>query len=539
MAPQSKNIKWHKISEIDEPTEWLTGHQKWTPEILFKIALYISICLIVVFTIPNKLFDVEAKAITLTIGTLGIWRYGWWFTHAVRAFIYGRFVYPKMRERGQQIWQSGWRPRHMHFMMTTYKEHREITEMVVRSIIKEITSSGVPGTIWLGSSDRYDEDVISNFLKREASDVAVTLRIIRQNVPGKRAAIGLVLRSMCRLPVFDDDLVVFMDGDFVLAEGAISKCMPLFELYPDLQACTTDEEVICIGPRWIESWLRMRFSQRRLAMQSHALSGRVLTLTGRMSVFRAKHLKKLEFIRLLEADHLQHWLWGEFRFLSGDDKSTWYYMLKNGCHMRYVPDALGYTIEVIEGSGLDRMVQNFRRWSGNMLRNGSRAIKLGPRSMPVFIWWCLVDQRLSMWTMLVSPVLAICATILVGFEYLVSYIVFIALSRLFLSLFLFQYSRKIELCYPWILYLNQLINASVKVYCIFRLSKQRWSNRGNQTSGSDGSAALEYSRNLMASWCTLLSVALLVIATLHYSQLVSPVSRVSAQDTVAEMKFFP
>ena len=59
----------------------------------------------------------------------------------------------------------------MHFMMTTYREHRQITEMVVRSIVKEITTSGVPGTIWLGSSDRFDEDIIEDFLRREARDV--------------------------------------------------------------------------------------------------------------------------------------------------------------------------------------------------------------------------------------------------------------------------------------------------------------------------------------------------------------------------------
>lgn len=535
MACQSEDIRLHTVKGIDEPTDWPTGLRKWTPTTLFQIALYIGVCAVLLLSIPNSIFDNETKAITFTIGALGIWRYGWWFTHAIRAFIYGRFVYPKMKRQGQEIWESGWRPRHMHFMMTTYKEHREITEMVVRSIVKEIVSSGVPGTIWLGSSDRFDEDIISDFLHREARDVDITLRIIRQNIPGKRAAIGLVLRAMCRLPIFDDDLVIFMDGDFVLAEGAIARCMPLFKLYPDLQACTTDEEVICIGPRWIESWLRMRFSQRRLAMQSHALSGRVLTLTGRMSVFRAKNLKQYEFIRLLEADHLQHWLWGEFRFLSGDDKSTWYYMLKKGSHMLYVPDALGYTIEVIEGSGMDRMVQNFRRWSGNMLRNGARAIKLGPRAMPFFIWWCLIDQRLSMWTMLVSPVLAISATFLVGFSYLLSYIVFIALSRLLLSIFLFQYSRRIEMSYPWILYLNQLINASVKVYCIFRLSKQRWSNRGNQSSGSDGSALLEKFRNGMAQWCTAIAVVVLFLGTLHYSQLVAPLSTYLAHEAIGQM----
>lgn len=520
MLPSSR-VKFHTAKHIEDPTHWPKGWAKWTPAVLLQISLYLAVCAILLLTIPNSLFDAETKAITFTLGTLGAWRYGWWFTHAVRAKIYENSVYPKMRAKGQAIWASGWRPRHMHFMMTTYKEHREITEMVVRSIVKEIVSSGVPGTIWLGSSDRFDEDIISDFLNREARDVDITLRIIRQNVSGKRAAIGLVLRAMCRLPVMDDDLVVFMDGDFVLAEGAISRCMPLFKLYPDLQACTTDEEVICIGPKWIESWLRMRFSQRRLAMQSHALSGRVLTLTGRMSVFRAKNLKQLEFIRLLEADHLEHWLWGKFRFLSGDDKSTWYFMLKKNSHMRYVPDALGYTIEVIEGNGMDRMVQNFRRWSGNMLRNGSRAIKLGPTAMPFFIWWCLVDQRLSMWTMLVSPVLAISAAILVGFQYLASYVVFIALSRLLLSLFLYGYSRKVELSYPWILYLNQLINASVKVYCIFRLSKQRWSNRGNQSSSTDGSVLLELFRTWMARWCTCVAVCLLFLGTVHYTAIVA------------------
>jgi len=260
MKPQFDTSK-----HVDDPTYWPKGFAKWTPSVILGISMYLGLCIIGLLTVPNTIFDHQAMAITFTIGGLGAWRYGWWFTHAIRALIYGRIVYPKFRSEGQKIWESGWRPRHLHFMMTTYKEHREITEMVVRSIVKEIHDSGVPGTIWLGSSDRFDEDIISDFLKREAMHVDVTLRIIRQNVSGKRAAIGLVLRAMCRLPVLDDDLVIFMDGDFVLSEGAISRCMPMFKLHPELQACTTDEEVICIGPRWIERWLKMRFSQRSFA----------------------------------------------------------------------------------------------------------------------------------------------------------------------------------------------------------------------------------------------------------------------------------
>ena len=103
-----------------------------------------------------------------------------------------------------------------------------------------------------------------------------------------------------------------------------------------------------------------------------------------MSVFRAQHIVQEEFIRLQEADYLNHWLWGTFRFLSGDDKSTWYTLLKYGVRMTYVPDASGTTIEVVEGSGYRRMVENLRRWSGNMLRNGARAIALGPTADAVF-----------------------------------------------------------------------------------------------------------------------------------------------------------
>ena len=169
---------------------------------------------------------------------------------------------------------------------------------------------------------------------------------------------------------------------------------------------------------------------------------------------------------------------------------------------------------------MDRMVQNFRRWSGNMLRNGSRAINLGPRAMPFFIWWCLIDQRISMWTMLVSPVLAVSATLLHSPAYILSYVVFIAFSRMALCMVLFTYSREVNLAYPPLLYFNQLINASVKVYCYWRLSKQRWSNRGNQSAGIGGSSLKDRYQNGMAAWCTAFSVCVLFAATIAYTGLI-------------------
>src|SRR4029079_15278144 len=123
-------------------------------------------------------------------------------------------------------------------------------------------------------------------------------------------------------------IVVFMDGDSIILPGAMEKCTPLFATNPELGAATTDECGIVNGPKWICDWTEIRFAQRRIAMQSHSLSRKVLTLTGRLSIFRGGVAADPEFIRTLEADHLDHWLWGRFRFMSGDDKSTWYSLMR-------------------------------------------------------------------------------------------------------------------------------------------------------------------------------------------------------------------
>lgn len=492
--------------------------EKWTGLVLAKIALYFGLCFCAMNALPNSIWDPDLREVTMIIGVLGVWRYLWWFNHAVRAVIYSTSYYPQMRARADAHWHSGWRPRHVHFMMTTFREHREVSEAVVESICNQLREIGCPGTLWLGSGDRSDEIIVENYLRLRAGDLDLDYVMVRQNLPGKRIAIGLVLRAMNRGDIRPDDIIVFMDGDAILGKGCVAKCASLFQTDPDLQAVTTDEEVICHGPQWIRSWLTMRFAQRRIAMMSHALSNKVLTLTGRMSVFRANHLSDIKMIRLVEADYLDHWLWGEFRFLSGDDKSTWYYMLTQDAKMLYVPDALVHTVEYIEGSGLDRMVQNFRRWSGNMLRNGARALALGPRKIGFFIWWCILDQRIAMWTMLVSPILAIMASILHTPFYLISYVIWILASRMALCLVLYCYCRKVDISFPLILYFNQLINAGVKVYCLFRLSKQRWANRSDQSAGFGNSLILRL-QNGMAFYLTTLYLAMLALAIIVYSGL--------------------
>jgi glycosyltransferase Alg8 len=250
----------------------------------------------------------------------------------------------------------------------------------------------------------------------------------------------------------------------------------------------------------------MRFAQRRIAMQSHSLSRKVLTLTGRLSIFRGPVVVTEEFIRNVEADYLDHWLWGRFRFLSGDDKSTWFSLLARGYQMLYVPDATVLTMETIGDRPFERVQQNLMRWSGNMLRNGSRALALGPNRCGWFIWWCLADQRLSIWTSLSGLAMALALSMATDFRVLVAYLVWVFLTRTVVSLVLYLYARRISLAFPFLLYSSQVLASVIKLYLLFRMSKQRWLNRGDQRTKAVGSQMLVFQQG-MAMFLTMLYVS--------------------------------
>ena len=489
--------------------------EKWTPASLANIILFLGICFAATTLLPQHfLGDYRSQPIFGIFGVIALWRFSWWLCHLIRAKIYQHVRYPALAQRATAAWQSGWRPRQLHFLITVYKEQPETLKAVLLGICQELRSTRQKATLWIGSKVPEDENLISGYLASIAADLDIELKFVRQPGSGKRNALGLVLRAMAQHGLGSDDCVAFMDSDFVLHPGVLVKCLPLFACDPELHALTTDEECVVNGPAWMSSWLDMRFAQRRIAMQSHALSKRVLTLTGRFSVFRGTHVVSRDFISIVENDHLDHWLWGRFTFLSGDDKSTWYALLKRGGNMLYVPDASGYTIEIIEGSAASRMIQNLLRWSGNMLRSGSRAIALGPRKMPWFIWWCLVDQRFAMWTMLFGSVCAIVGTLTFGPPFLLAFVIYVALSRLALSLVLFHYSKRVDLNFVWCLYANQILNSAIKLYLLWRLPRQRWSNRGNQVAGMSGGGLIATIRNVMAIYLTSLSLSMLLISAL-------------------------
>jgi glycosyltransferase Alg8 len=467
--------------------------------------------------LPPLLDRPGLRTAAVSIGFLGVWRYSWWLTHLVRALVYQYRVFPRLRSAAEVAWRNGTRPRRIHFMMTTFREDPEITRAVLNSIVEQCRECGCPATLFIGTGHPDDERVIRACFEELDLPVDLEVTVIRQSYPGKRMAIGLVLRAMSREGIDGNDPVVFLDGDTILEAGCVAKCISLFATGPDIDALTTDERAIVRGPGWMQHWLDMRFAQRHLTMQSHALSRKVLTLTGRMSVFRAHAVVQEEFISTIENDYLDHWLWGRFRFLSGDDKSSWYVLLRSGAQMLYVPDAITWTIERVEGNGVERMRANLLRWSGNMLRNGTRALALGPRRVGPFIWWCVLDQRIATWSTLVGPIAALGAVVYSTPWAIVAYFAWVLGVRMMASFVLFAYARKIDATFPLLLYASQLLNAATKAYIWFRLPMQRWSNRGDQRAAF-GSGSGARARLLVANGLTYLSVLALTAVVLVYMQ---------------------
>jgi len=158
------------------------------------------------------------------LGALGLWRFGWWFNHAIRAELYARGMWKDMRRAADRIWDAGWRPRRLHIQMTTYKENVAITRVVIGSIVEQVRRQNIPTTLWIGTGHPYDEEVIREYLETHAQDADIDVTFVRQNQPGKRMAIGLILRGMARYVTDPNDLVIFMDGDAAYGPDVLQKC---------------------------------------------------------------------------------------------------------------------------------------------------------------------------------------------------------------------------------------------------------------------------------------------------------------------------
>jgi mannuronan synthase len=440
---------------------------------------WLSLAFLVVVLLPERAWHVRGSGL-LVVGAIGLWRYAWQLINALRAGYYSLFVFPKLRKAAENLPVKY--PSRLYLVIPSYFEDIAVSREVFRAIVREIQEipSEVKAYVSVGSKE--EAELITHIVKSCPGNERLTLFLLKQE-QGKRVAMGHILRAIARdynrISEWHEDaandLVIFMDGDSLLGSHVLKKSLPFFRLMPDLGAATTDEMgIVYTQSKMAEEWYNIKFSRRNNLMKSHSLSYRVLTLTGRFSVFRTALVVNEEFVRYVEADHMDHWLFGRFRFLMGDDKSTWFYLYKTGWKMLYVPDALVYSLESRQMSFFKLSFYLLFRWSGNMLRTNWRAITLGSRKAGSFLWCSLLDQRISMWTTLVGPVGILLLTIFNSIFYLPFYFVWVILVRTMQLWILVLQGHRLRVYHLPLLIYDQWLGSLVKIFCVFNLDKQIW-----------------------------------------------------------------
>lgn len=440
--------------------------------------LFLVIVLLAELVDPRYL-DPRHKQFLFFLGAIGMWRYGNAFMHYCRGmyFLYWRF--PRMRSQADKLGKNSL-PSEIYMVVTSFRIPSHTTYRVYKSVFQEAVRVGMPVTVIVSIVEKCDEVLIKDILRREISDhSAVKLVVVRARGTGKRDGLAHAFRALSRQMPADDAVVGVVDGDTKLLPGCVANAVKFFKYLPTVGGITTNEFCEVEGGELIRQWHALRFAQRHVNMCSMAVSKRVLTMTGRLSFFRSKILIDPLFISDVEADFLQHWRLGKFQFLTGDDKSSWFSLMRAGWDTFYVPDSNTLTVEhPPEKSFFKATRQLMFRWYGNSLRQNIRTTKLlGVKRLGWFTSYVLYDQRVSMWTCLLGLTASFVASLIYGAQYLVIYFLWVAISRTLMTLAYGFSGHKINPLYPLVLYYNQVAGSAMKVYALFNMNKQSWTRQ--------------------------------------------------------------
>jgi glycosyltransferase Alg8 len=455
------------------------------------VVFYFGLAFLIFVFLPESAREIPLESIAV-LGFIGMWRYLWLITHCIRAAVYEYLVYPKMQFQASQLPEEQKYADRVFFLIPTWKEKPAVTRRMLQSVLTEAADIPSEVYVFVNSGSEEEDDLFREVYREFKGADNVKMEYIRQ-VGGKRQGMADCLYRLSEFDIHDSDIVALMDGDTVLGRGIMRRCLPLFGLRPKLDAITTDNISVTEGHWLYRKWYTLRFSMRHRYMKSLSLSNQLQVLTGRFSLFRARECVKSEFIASLENDRIKHWLHGEIQFVTGDDKSTWYTLLKKGSEMLYVPDAIIYCMEDSGPRPFRTSIQKMHRWFGNMLRNNGRAIGLGLATQRPFVWWCHVDQRLSMYTSLLGPLSAIWAAVWLSPYYLLIYCILVLMVRtVYILILSFEGHRLSLVDIPMLLY-TQWIGSIVKIYTLFHLHHQKWdSHRTNMDGEKDGEPFLDF-----------------------------------------------
>lgn len=483
---------------------------------------YFAVIALLGLTVPATFLGDPSAAhhAIIVVGTLGAWRYSWAVLNFSRATIFKRFVYPRRKARAFKAYAASGVRSHAYFMVTSYMVDQDTTLMVYRRLFRAAANAPAGATIVSSVVDGADERLIREIYNSMQIDMSsVTLKMDRIASKGKRDAMERALTILATFAPTPHDIMIFVDGDTVVPFDVVEQAAPWFH-DQNVGALTTHEEAIIEEQNLFKDWFDLRFHQRQVMMCSMGLSKHVLTLTGRMSIFRANLATHPGLVNGVGRDYLDHWRLGRVNFLTGDDKSTWFWLLKNKYQMLYLPDMVSRSVETQpRATFFDSAKTLMVRWFGNMMRTNGRAIRLGPGPMGFFTWWSILDQRVSMFTTLVGPLSVLVTAIFATPAVIPLYIGWVLATRYVFCAFIAIFNGvSFPVTQPPILYFSQIVGAAIKTFVLFRLDKQKWT-RQNAGGGAAALALFDRVKAYESAMHHALTLCWLTLAVLYVSTL--------------------
>jgi glycosyltransferase Alg8 len=478
---KESTIYLEKINKILSPQK-KEGLKNIIIIMLYSIAILSLIYLL--YEITRRYWYYDSIKLVIAIGILGGIRLFIRFLHIARVIIYKIILFPRLKREASTSFSN---IKNLFVIVPTYMEKDWITYSVFKSIILESAKVLIHVTVVVCTNDPGDRKNIHDILEEFPLADNTDMHIINQTKTGKRNALAdslCFIRTIAKEP--ERSLIALMDGDAIWGKNLLLKTLPYFEVNPRLAGVTTNEEIISFGSDFYEHWFDFRLSIRDYYMSSHSFSKKILCLTGRFSVIRGDIGVRDDFIEIVGNDSMNHWLWGYVKFLGGDDKSTWFWIYKNG-HLinknefMYIPDATAYTIECINENGVMRTLKNLKRWFTNTARNNTRSLLIPPFvRTPFFIWFCILSQRLTMFTNFIGVITAITLSIFVNIIFLPAFLYVFLLGSFFINIVI-SISRKRMLYHGiYIRFFDQFVGTVVKLWAFSHMAQQKWLHRGGQ-----------------------------------------------------------
>ncbi len=468
--------------------------------------------------IPARALDPADVAFLATMGAVGLWRWGWGGLHLLRALVYLRHTFPMIRRRAEA--DPNVAGRHVGAVVLSWKMGDEMNAAVYGNLFRDILDNGGGGTVVAAVSSEHDMALIGHVHAMIDVKGEIRLAFTLQDGTGKRSAMADALARLREMGLPPDCPGILMDGDTLVAPGLIRATAPILLHQNAVGALTVDNTPLVAGRTIDREWYRLRMAQRHVTMSSMAMSGRVLVLTGRWSMFRSQILTDASFAANLLHDVVHHPRLGRIIMLTGDDKSSWRWVIEQGWEVTYVPDAVIYCLESLPGKGFVRDTIGLqKRWFGNMVRGGIKALAMGRARLGTFAWIALWDQRVSTWTPLLGLVFFGLAGVMHDPLFFLIFMLWVMLSRSVQAAMVGMISGRWHPAFAPLIYYGQIVGSGIKIFITFNPNVQKWTRQN--TGGGDPAANVRGdSRVLMMA-----SIACFISAIVLFSNLNDPSTR--------------